>query len=579
MGVPRGTAGHRTQRFVTTILSLAVLVVPLTLASARPARASELSESPEQALALVNTYRAWLGVPPLTRHPALDAAAQAHARYYQLNYGDPGLAGMGLHLERAGTPGFTGVTISDRTQAQGYNGWVNEVIAFTGSLSAAVRVFMATVNHRLPLIDPRYTEIGFGWVNEGEIRIEVVVVGSPTLTWSEQANPQWVAWPVDGMTGVETHFWGEVPNPFSGVSFPLGYPVTVKYFGPGEVVFTGGSLLADGQPVAAVFATGDGWLSRRTALLAATAPLQPGVRYTYTVTGLADGRPFTHRASFQTAGLPGEPLSLGGLSELAQLPPGLASAPPAVQRIWWSSDAVVWLELEDRSWLWGPDIWASRQEPYVESPAGQRQVFYLDKARLEISDPGGHASARWFVTSGLLVRDMVLGAAQVGDGAFQWIGPAEIPLAGDPATLNPSAPTYASLHHLAAVVPGRAQPDRIGQPVTEVLARDGTVTIDPNLGTTTYGWYDAVTGVNVASVFWEWMQKQPWDWLYVLGHPISQPYWVRTRIGGAARWVLVQAFERRVLTYDPANPAGWQVEFGNVGRHYYEWRYGQPPPR
>ena len=40
---------------------------------------------------------------------------------------------------------------------------------------------------------------------------------------------------------------------------------------------------------------------------------------------------------------------------------------------------------------------------------------------------------------------------------------------------------------------------------------------------------------------------------------------------------LIQAFERRVLTYTPANPAAFQVEMGNVGRHYYLWRYGNGP--
>jgi hypothetical protein len=38
--------------------------------------------------------------------------------------------------------------------------------------------------------------------------------------------------------------------------------------------------------------------------------------------------------------------------------------------------------------------------------------------------------------------------------------------------------------------------------------------------------------------------------------------------------VLVQLFERRALTYNPANPAVTQVEMGNVGRHYFNWRYG-----
>jgi len=36
---------------------------------------------------------------------------------------------------------------------------------------------------------------------------------------------------------------------------------------------------------------------------------------------------------------------------------------------------------------------------------------------------------------------------------------------------------------------------------------------------------------------------------------------------------LVQAFERRVLTYTPGNPTGFVVEAGNVGAHYYQWRY------
>ncbi|MCS7294077.1 MAG: thermonuclease family protein, partial [Dehalococcoidia bacterium] len=38
---------------------------------------------------------------------------------------------------------------------------------------------------------------------------------------------------------------------------------------------------------------------------------------------------------------------------------------------------------------------------------------------------------------------------------------------------------------------------------------------------------------------------------------------------------LVQCFERRCLTYTPDNPPGWQVEAGNVGQHYYRWRYEQ----
>jgi len=50
------------------------------------------------------------------------------------------------------------------------------------------------------------------------------------------------------------------------------------------------------------------------------------------------------------------------------------------------------------------------------------------------------------------------------------------------------------------------------------------------------------------------------------------------KVGGAARQVLMQAFERRVLTYAPGNPAGFAVEAGNVGAHYYQWRYQPKQP-
>src|SRR5205823_2176744 len=58
-------------------------------------------------------------------------------------------------------------------------------------------------------------------------------------------------------------------------------------------------------------------------------------------------------------------------------------------------------------------------------------------------------------------------------------------------------------------------------------------------------------------------------------YPIAEAYWALVRVRGVQQWVLVQPFERRVLTYTPGNDPAWQVEMGNVGRHYYTWRYEQ----
>jgi hypothetical protein len=106
------------------------------------------------------------------------------------------------------------------------------------------------------------------------------------------------------------------------------------------------------------------------------------------------------------------------------------------------------------------------------------------------------------------------------------------------------------------------------------------------------GNYQPGTGHNIADVFWRFMtapgpisvggtlQTGPiFDRVSTLGYPITEPYWIQARVAGQDQWLLLQAFQRRVLTYNAANAPAWQVEMGNVGRHYYDWRYTQRPPR
>ena len=62
-------------------------------------------------------------------------------------------------------------------------------------------------------------------------------------------------------------------------------------------------------------------------------------------------------------------------------------------------------------------------------------------------------------------------------------------------------------------------------------------------------------------------------WFFASGLPISEPYWAKAKIKGVLTDVLIQAYERRALTYVPTNQAGWQVEMANIGQHYFDWRY------
>jgi hypothetical protein len=247
-----------------------------------------------------------------------------------------------------------------------------------------------------------------------------------------------------------------------------------------------------------------------------------------------------------------------------------------------------------RGWTWGPAGFATLREPYAQTAGGTRLVQYFDKARMEINQPQADPASPFYVTNGLLVVEMISGRVQVGDSTFDPTAypPAAVPVAGD--VDSPDAPTYASLAGVASLAGENRAAVRAGQVIGETLNRAGQVGQGPDraaLGLR-LGNYQSSTGHNIADVFWRFMnatgpiagggtvQNGPvFDWVSTLGYPITEPYWVHARVAGQDTWVLMQAFQRRVLTYNPTNAPAWQVEMGNVGRHYYDWRYTQRPPR
>ncbi len=87
-----------------------------------------------------------------------------------------------------------------------------------------------------------------------------------------------------------------------------------------------------------------------------------------------------------------------------------------------------------------------------------------------------------------------------------------------------------------------------------------------------------MTGHNVPRVFEDFRNAGPVSAIAAFGYPITDPYWTQARVGGHVKDVMVQLFERRSLTYTPTNPAAFQVEMGNVGQHYFLWRYTMGTP-
>jgi len=244
-----------------------------------------------------------------------------------------------------------------------------------------------------------------------------------------------------------------------------------------------------------------------------------------------------------------------------------------------------------RTWMWGPEPNTEViAEPYAEHPIEMRPVQYFDKARMEVNNPNIEYDGLWYVTNGLLVVEMMNGNIQVGDNEFIDHGePADIHIAGD--ANQPDTPTYATYADLRST-PAFAD----GAVIAATVDADGNVGLNTALEEygVTAGPLAPETGHRTASVFWEFMTSTGivWDWetnayttgllfqnpYYATGLPITEAYWAYIVVDGTQKWVLTQAFERRVLTYTPDNPAGWQVEAGNVGQHYYQWRYDMAPP-
>ena len=262
--------------------------------------------------------------------------------------------------------------------------------------------------------------------------------------------------------------------------------------------------------------------------------------------------------------------------------PANAPTDGAFAQVWSSTDLAVQQGQVNRSWLWGPGAYTTTTEPYAQSPGGRRLVEYYDKSRMEINNPNGDRGNLFFVTNGLLPIELMTGRLKMGDDAGQYDqrDPAEVPVAGDPAASNPAAPTYRSFNGVSSVgdAPRRASP-ALGSTVVATLNRVGEVAQDEAMS----GYrvqivgYNEELGHNIPDVFQRYLESLTLPAVFVMGHPISEPYWAKVRVGGVERDVLMQAFERRVLTYTPSNAEGFQVEMGNVGQHYFQWRYGATP--
>lgn len=252
-------------------------------------------------LAYLNQLRAGAGLPALTASKELTAAAVGHAQY------QAALNQM-THSQDPSKPLYFGSDPMSRAGYYCYTGGVAEVIAGgITSGTAAIDGWIATLYHRLPLIDPGNRDFGYGAAVGTAMKVTVVKTGPVS-----EAGRR-VRWPYPGQTGVPVSWPGfESPDPFRlypGVKGPVGYTVTLSFEKrPVLLTLSSASLSMAGTavPVMLFSPANDTYLTDAVALIP-YKPLAPGaydVRFAGTVNFGQGPVAYDERWSFSTAGAP-----------------------------------------------------------------------------------------------------------------------------------------------------------------------------------------------------------------------------------------------------------------------------------
>ncbi|MEO5951902.1 MAG: lamin tail domain-containing protein, partial [Chloroflexia bacterium] len=285
-------------------------------------------------------------------------------------------------------------------------------------------------------------------------------------------------------------------------------------------------------------------------------------------------------------------LVLSGAQVQAQAP---KFGNPAFETLWNRTDGLVASGAIQRPWIWGPVPGKTLEEPFVGLPGNTHLVQFFDKGRMEINDPSVDPIDPFFITNGRLAVELISGKIQSGLDTYQDRGTAQINLASDAD--DPTAPTYGSFNgvsNLPGTSDDRRSTDKTGDIARTAIDRQGNTQPwpedHPDYGAR-YTHYEGTTGHNIPNVFWDYLNQQTsivqdgqkvegplfYPWFAVTGYPISEAYWSYVKVEGKYTDVLIQAYERRVLTFVPHLPSPFKVQMGNIGQHYYEWRYGGGP--
>jgi len=247
----------------------------------------------------LNYHRRAAGAPDVKARADLSRACDLHALYLAKNVGREETKGLKAHQEDPKLPGYT---------EDGARAGVSSVIHYFGisrDLTESVDSLMATLYHRVQMLDPRLEASGAGWAFDRD-GASVVVIHTATTTGPSRDEP--VACPGPDQKDVPLEFGlggRETPDPVpADARAPAGYPLTIQFLWTPKDISA--RLLLDGREVECWLSTpqqparGD-FPQERTACLIPKKALEAGRVYTVEAAAKKGDVARTKTWSFTTA--------------------------------------------------------------------------------------------------------------------------------------------------------------------------------------------------------------------------------------------------------------------------------------
>ena len=181
----------------------------------------QTNNSLEDALESLNTARTGANLHPATAQDQLNEAAKAHADYLLINQDIYLETSLSAHEEVAGLPGFTGESFLERLAYFEYPGIAfGEVVAFKPNPHASIESWLESLYHRLMLLHPAMTELGYAHETANGVGSGVMDLGLGDA--DPDSLPAFIMFPLPGTKDVPFQWNGmETPQPPAP---PLGYP-------------------------------------------------------------------------------------------------------------------------------------------------------------------------------------------------------------------------------------------------------------------------------------------------------------------------------------------------------------------